>query len=47
MRKLMTYPVGLVLKTYMAYAHFLVEREKRKAQRAEKKLINKAELTHA
>ena len=36
MRKLMTYPVGIVLKAYMAYAFILKEREKRKEQRAEK-----------
>ncbi|MCB0697074.1 MAG: hypothetical protein KDC07_06900 [Chitinophagaceae bacterium] len=36
MRKLMTYPVGIVLKAYMAYAFILIEREKRKEQRAEK-----------
>jgi len=36
MRKLMTYPVGLVLKVYMSYAFILVEREKRREQRAEK-----------
>lgn len=36
MRKLMTYPVGLVLKAYMTYAHILVEKEKRKSQREEK-----------
>lgn len=36
MRKLMTYPVGLVLKAYMAYAFILVEREKRKEIQAEK-----------
>ncbi len=32
----MTYPVGLVLKAYMSYAFILVEREKKKEQRAEK-----------
>lgn len=36
MRRLMTYPVGLVLKAYMAYAFILVEREKRREIRAEK-----------
>lgn len=36
MRNLITYPVGLVLKAYMAYAFILIEREKRKEQRAEK-----------
>lgn len=36
MRKLMTYPVGLVLKAYMAYAFILIEREKRKEMREEK-----------
>lgn len=36
MRNLMTYPVGLILKAYMAYAFILIEREKRKEQRAEK-----------
>lgn len=46
MRKLMTYPVGLALKAYMAYAFFLIEREKRKALRAEKALLD-AELSHA
>ena len=46
MRKLMTYPVGLVLKAYMAYAFFLIEREKRKAIRAER-MIAERELTHA
>lgn len=35
MRTLMTYPVGLVLKAYMAYAFFLIGREKRREQRAE------------
>ena len=36
MRNLITYPVGLILKAYMAYAFILIEREKRKEQRAEK-----------
>lgn len=36
MRNLITYPVGLVLKAYMVYAFILIEREKRKEQRAEK-----------
>ncbi|HEY9176231.1 MAG TPA: hypothetical protein VIN07_01010 [Flavipsychrobacter sp.] len=36
MRYLMTYPVGLILKMYMAYALILTEREKRKAQRMER-----------
>lgn len=39
MRTLMTYPVGLILKAYMAYAFILIAREKRKAQRTEKKLV--------
>lgn len=30
MRKLMTYPVGIILKLYMAYAFFLVQKEERK-----------------
>lgn len=34
MRNLMTYPVGLILKVYMAYALLLTEREKRREQRA-------------
>ena len=34
MRTLITYPVGLVLKAYLAYAFILIEREKRKEQRA-------------
>lgn len=38
MRKLMTYPVGLVLKMYMAYAHILIEKEKRKEMRAERNM---------
>lgn len=38
MRKLMTYPVGIVLKAYMAFAFILIEREKRKVQREEKLL---------
>lgn len=36
MRNLITYPVGLILKAYMVYAFILIEREKRKEQRAEK-----------
>lgn len=36
MRKLMTYPVGIVLKAYMAYAFILIEKEKRRAIREEK-----------
>lgn len=36
MRNLITYPVGLILKAYMAYAFILVERDKRKEQRAER-----------
>ncbi len=36
MRNLITYPVGLILKAYMAYAFVLIEREKRKEQRAER-----------
>ena len=36
MRKLMTYPVGIVLKAYMAYAFILIEREKRREMREEK-----------
>lgn len=44
MRKLMTYPVGLVLKAYMTYAHFLVEKEKRKEVREEK--LMKKTLVH-
>ena len=36
MRNLITYPVGLILKAYLAYAFILIEREKRKEQRAEK-----------
>ncbi|MCB0698691.1 MAG: hypothetical protein H6551_00505 [Chitinophagales bacterium] len=33
MRKLMTYPVGLVLKLYMAYAFYLVNKEERRLAR--------------
>ncbi len=36
MRNLVTYPVGLLLKAYMAYAFILIEREKRKEHRAER-----------
>lgn len=36
MRNLITYPVGLILKAYLAYAFILIEREKRKEQRAER-----------
>ena len=46
MRKLMTYPVGLILKAYMAYAHILVEREKRKEIRLER-LMKKQTLPTA
>ncbi len=35
MRNLITYPVGLVLKAYMAYAFILIAREKRKEQHSE------------
>lgn len=45
MRTLITYPVGLVLKAYMAYAFILIEREKRKEQRAEK--LMKKHLIHS
>lgn len=38
MKKLMTYPVGIVLKAYMAYAFILIEREKRRAIREEKSM---------
>ncbi len=38
MRRLLTYPVGLILKAYMAYAFLLIEREKRAAARAERAL---------
>jgi hypothetical protein len=38
MRNLVTYPVGLLLKAYMAYAFILIEREKRKEHRAERTL---------
>lgn len=34
MRKLMTYPVGIVLKLYMQYAFYLVAKEEKKQQRA-------------
>lgn len=36
MRTLITYPVGLVLKAYLAYAFILIEREKRRELRTEK-----------
>ncbi len=38
MRNIITYPVGLILKAYMTYAFILVEREKRKEQRAERSM---------
>lgn len=41
MRRLMTYPVGLLLKTYITYATFLVEKDKRKVLREEEKLAKK------
>ena len=44
MRNLITYPVGLVLKAYMAYAFILIEREKRKEQRSE--MMMKKTLVH-
>lgn len=45
MRKLMTYPVGLVLKAYMSYAFILIEREKKREQRAEQ--ISKKQILQA
>lgn len=44
MRKLMTYPVGIILKAYMAYAFILIEREKRREIREEK--LMKKSLLH-
>lgn len=47
MKKILTYPMGVILKMYMAYAFVLVYMEKRKTQRAEKAAIRKPELTAA